>query len=90
MTKIPIFGAGVFQPCPHPASAVRENANHPSQLPKPLPGGPGYSPIPAYVTRTLHLNGTLSVSLTRMAPLCLLPISLRGEHIGWQNQKHLP
>lgn len=90
ITKIPIFGAGIFQPCPQPVSAVRENTNHPSQLPRPLPGGLGYSPIPAYVTLTLHLNGTLSISLTRMAWLCLLPINLRGEHItgGIRNIYH--
>lgn len=63
MTKGPIFGAAVFQPCTHSASAVRENANRPPRLPKPLQGGTGYSPSPAYVTPRIAF---------KWSPFCLL------------------
>ena len=63
MTKGPIFGAVVFQPCTQPASAVRENANCPPWLPELLQGGTGYSPSPVYVAPHIAF---------KWSPFCLL------------------
>lgn len=63
MTKGPVFSAGVFQPCTQPASAVRENANHPPWLPKLLQGGTGCSPSLVYVAPHIAF---------KWSPFCLL------------------